>query len=266
MNKVNKMLTDLWSFTTENSPAILTGLSFAGLISSGIMFFRAGIKAAPILEWRERELEYAPKNSEKRKQINKQTAKEIVPILWPPITLSLISGGCSIGANVIQNKRIGAIAAAYSISETALKQYQEKAIQLIGEKKERAIHDAICKDKVENNPPSESTPVLVTGDGDVLCYDIHSGRYFRSNAQKIGEAINQISFDIQTEMYVSLNDFYSLLGIPEIPMGDDMGWNIEDAIRGQLPISISAQLTPNKQPCLCIDYDVRLRADYRNLH
>lgn len=69
-----------------------------------------------------------------------------------------------------------------------------------------------------------------------------------------------------TDMYVSLNDFYELIGIPEIPMGNDLGWNVDDCIRGQVPITLTALLTEEQTPCLCVEYDAKLRADYRNLH
>lgn len=70
-------------------------------------------------------------------------------------------------------------------------------------------------------------------------------------------------------MYISLNDFYEAIDssqLPKIPMGEDLGWNINDTINGKLPITLSALLTDDNKPCLCIDYDISVRDDFRNLH
>ena len=92
---------------------------------------------------------------------------------------------------------------------------------------------------------------------------------FYSTAEKIKQAIVKCSSDVQQDMWVSLNEFYDEINSPQlehIPMGDDLGWNVEDTCRGQLPITLTALLTDDGKPCLCIDYDISIRDDFRNLH
>ena len=38
---------------------------------------------------------------------------------------------------------------AYTISETALKEYKDKAVEVVGPKKEQAIRDAVAKEQLE---------------------------------------------------------------------------------------------------------------------
>ena len=61
-----------------------------------------------------------------------------------------------------------------------MKEYQAKVVETLGEAKARKIKDEIAKDKVKNDPISNKE-VIITGKGDMLCYDVLSGRYFKNN-------------------------------------------------------------------------------------
>lgn len=263
-SKLLKLSTDLTKWSNKNAPSLLTGASVAGIFITAYMAYKAGPKAKKIID------KYnsmpIPKTKEIKRSETKSFIKELAPIVLPPIGMAIATSTCVIGANTIASKRLAVLSAAYSISETALKDYQNKVAELVDTKKMTKIKEGLAKDKLDKNPIKPNTEILMTGDGDVLCMDCYSGRYFRSNAQKIGQAVNELSADVQTDMYVSLNDFYNKLNIPAVPMGDDFGWNIDDLMRGQLSIEVSAHLTPDKQPCLVVNYDIFPRSDFRSLH
>jgi hypothetical protein len=267
--QLQKHLVSFLKWTDRNTPTILTTLGVIGLVQTGIMAYKAGPKGKSIAEAKKQDLrDCAPEDKEAKRAVYGELVKEMAPVVAPPVAMGIATGVCIIGSNQVSNRRIAAISAAYSLTETALRDYKEKTIQLLGEKKSQNIREALAKDKVAANPPKEqdSNQVILTGDGDVLCMDSYSGRYFRSNAQKIGSAINRMSRQLQTDMYISLNEFWDEIGIPRTPMGNDLGWNVDDCQRGMLPISLTAVLTPDDQPCLCVDYDIFLRNDFRNLH
>lgn len=266
-NKLTKFCNQAVDFSKKNSPAILTGMGIVGLFTTAYTSYKAGLKASVILENHRKDMELCHEDDkEAKKAVRWETTKKLTPVLAPPIISATVTAGCIFGSNKISTKRVAVLSTAYAASEKALKEWKGKTEELIGEKKTQKIKDAIIKDRLDEDPPGPGSNILMTGTGDVLCKDMFSGRYFRSNAQIIGQAVNALSSDCTQDMYVSLNDFYDLLDIPRIPMGDDFGWNADDMIRGQLPIGYSAQLTPDTQPCLCIDYNVIPRMDYRNLH
>lgn len=267
-NKLTNLISTAKNFTKDNSPAILTGMAVAGLVTTVILAYKAGSKADKIISDKRKDLELVkPNDTEAKKTIIKEAAKELTPVLLPTVLTGSVTIACIIGSNKVSSKRVSALSAAYRISSDAVGKLNEKMTEVLGEQKTNEIKETIAKEKMDKNmKQNPETPIIMTGDGDVLCMDLYSGRLFKSNAQKIGQAVNQLSADLQTDMYVSLNDFYDLLNIPRIPLGDDLGWNIDDAIRGQLPITMTAQLTEDQNPCLCIEYDARLREDYRNLH
>jgi hypothetical protein len=158
---------------------------------------------------------------------------------------------CIIGANSIHLRRNAALASVYSLTETALKQYQNKVIEMVGEKKEREIRDDIAKDRVLENPPKDNQ-IIITGGGDVLCLDMISGRYFKNDIEKIRQAVNELNRQMISDMSITLNEFYDEIGLPHNKMGEDLGWKIET---GMIKIDYSSQLTPSGDPCLTIDYD-----------
>lgn len=260
--KWNELTTKISEFAEKNAPSLLTGAGVAGIFVTAYMAYKAGPKASEIIARHKTNVE---KGANKKTE-TKNMVKELAPVILPPVGMAIASSAAVISANTMSSKRIAIVSAAYSMSESALKDYQNKVVELVDEKKVQKIKEGIAKDKLEKNPVKPNTEVFMTGDGDVLCMDCYSGRYFRSNAQKIGQAVNELSADLQTDMYVSLNEFYSKLNIPPVPMGDDFGWNIDDMVRGQLTIDVSAHLTPDKQPCLVVNYDVYPRSDFRKLH
>jgi hypothetical protein len=276
-SKLDGVINSFLVKTDKYTPQILTGLGVVGMIKTAKMAYDAGPKGKTIMEAKKQDLKDCdPRDKEAKMAVYGEAVKEMVPVIGPVIAMGAVTSACIIGSDRASSKRIAALSAAYSVTEAAFKDYKEKTVEMLGEKKAQNIREKISKDKVAKNPPTEQDMAqnngnvyTIVGDNTCLCMDSYSGRYFHSNAQRIGSAINKLSSDIQSEMYISLNEFWDELNSPELPrtkMGDDLGWNIDDCTKGRLPISLNAVLTPDDQPCLCVDYDVSLRADFRNLH
>ena len=67
---------------------------------------------------------------------------------------------------------------------------------------------------------------------------------------------------MRDEMYVSLNDFYYEVGLDNIKIGDELGWNIDN---GYINLSFSSQLAGDGTPCLVIDYSIAPRYNFGEL-
>ncbi len=267
LTKFTKALKAIESFTKKNSPAILAGVAAVGLVVTAVSAYKAGIKANDILKDHEKKMNDIEKDDkENEKKVYVETAKKLAPVVIPPIVIGAASIGCIFGSHSVSKRRIAALSAAYSISESALKDLEGQMNKILGEKKTREVKDEVTKEKLKKDESIKSSEVIITGDGDVLCKDMYSGRYFRSNAEKIGRVINWASQEARCSMYVSLNDFYDELGIPRIPLGDDLGWNADDLVNGSLPISYTAILTEDNRPCLCVESIAMARSDFRNLY
>lgn len=250
-NKIPKFILSVRNAAKKHSPEILTGIGIAGMITTAVMAVRATPKALILIEEKKDE-----------NGVDKLTAMETVKAAWACYIPAAIVGGvsvfCLIGASSANLRRNAALATAYTLSESALKEYQEKVVETIGEKKEQSVRDAIAKDKIEKNPIA-NREVIITERGNTLCYDVISGRYFKSDIDKLRKAENELNRQMRDDMYISLNEFYYEIGLNNTKLGDDLGWNIDN---GYIELNFSSQLTADGTPCLVIDYQVAPRYDY----
>jgi hypothetical protein len=94
----------------------------------------------------------------------------------------------------------------------------------------------------------------MTGSGDTNCYDAISGRKFKSSIEKLEKAANKLNRQMRDEMFISLNQFYGEIGLPDIKIGDELGWDIDKD--GYIDLDFSAQLDEDGTPYLVLDYRV----------
>lgn len=252
--EIAKSFLSLKTAIKKHSPEILTGIGITGMITTTVMAVRATPKALILIEERKEEI-----------GAEKLEAMDMVKTTWacyiPAAITGTLSVACLIGASSVNARRNAALATAYTLSESALKDYQGKVIEMFGEKKNEAVKDAVAKDKVEKNPVV-TREVIITEKGNTLCYDAISGRYFKSDIEKIKKAECELNRQMLDDMCVSLNDFYYEIGLDSVKLGDELGWNVDS---GYIDLSFSSQLASDGTPCLVIDYSVAPRYDYRNL-
>lgn len=235
----------------KHSPEILTGIGIAGMITTAVMAVKVTPKALELIEEKKKEIE-----------VEELTAIDTVKSTWkcyiPAAITCTMSAVCLISANSVNARRNAALATAYTLSESALREYKDKVIETIGEKKEQAVRDSIAKDKIVDNPVS-NREVIFTNKGDTLCYDVVSGRYFKSDINKIKNAENELNRRMRDEIYISLNDFYYEIGLSPISIGEDLGWNID---KGYIDLDFSSQLADDGTPCLVISHRVAPQYEY----
>lgn len=256
MSKFNlsKITQDVGKFVAKRSPEILTGLGVAGMLTTTVLAVKATPKAMLLIE---KKKEY--------EQVDKLTAIDTIKTTWkcyvPSAVTATMSTLCLIGASSVNTKRNAALATAYSLSETALKEYREKVVETIGEKKEEKVRDAVAKDMIEKHPVKDSQ-VIITDKGQTLCYEPISDRYFKSDIESIRRIANDLNRQMFSDMYVSLNDFYYEIGLKGTEMGQQLGWNVN---RGLIDLRFSAQLSEDDTPTLVMDYIVPPRYGYQDL-
>ena len=242
---ISGIFNELGKAVKKHSPEILTGIGVAGMISAVVVAVGATPKALKLIE-----------DKKEQEQKDKLTVKETVKTAWkcyiPTVAVCVASAVCIICANSVSSKRTAAIATAYKLSETAMREYHDKVVEVIGEKKEKTVRDSIAKDKIEKDPVS-AKEIVITNGGETLCYDALSGRYFRSDIDKIKKAENELNKKMMSEIYISLNEFYYEIGLNDIEIGNTLGWCIDG---GFIDIDFSSQLADDGTPCLVIGHHV----------
>lgn len=236
----------------RHSPQILLGVGIVGIGTSIVLAVKATPKAMELIEQKKEE-----------EQVEKLTAVETVKTTWkcyiPTAVTTACTVMCLIKSNSEHTKRTAALATAYEFSRTALEQYKDKVVKVVGEKKAEEVKKEVAKEQVEEVAKQNGPNIVIMDNNDVCCIDSLSGQIFSSNIDKIKKAENEINYTLLNESYTSLNTFYSLIGADSTRLGSELGWNIDF---GKLEISYTTQLSENGKPCIVIEYNVLPRYEY----
>jgi hypothetical protein len=241
-------------FVSDNAPGILTGVGVVGAISTSVLSVKATIKAKDILaEETDRRFRDIPDIG--IDEAKRFTKSETVKLVWteyiPPAGTLAVTVAAIVCANRISAGRMAALATAYSLNEKRFSEYRDKVVEKFNPNKERQLRDEIAQDRVTENPPKESQ-IIITGNGDVMCLDIPTERYFKSNMEKLRQVMNDINAQVNEFGSAPLSDFYVALGLKETPYSEDLGWTRDSLLN----VQFSAVLTSDNQPCIAIDYQM----------
>lgn len=266
MSKFNwsKIFKDVQRSAVKHSPEILTGIGIVGMVTTTILAVRATPKALILLEDKKREIKIEAIGTDARSI--ELTPLETIKTAWKPYIPAAITGVCSIaclvGASSVSARRNAALAAAYALSEGALNEYKDKVVETIGEKKEKEVRDAIAKDKVDRTPVVEKE-IIRTNRGETLCFDSLSGRYFYSDIDQLKSARNDLNQRLLFDTYIPLNEWYEMIGLDTIDIGDKLGWTVnpDSSDKGLVELELSSQLADGT-PCMVVGFLNPPRYDY----
>lgn len=280
---VRNLIRHTQKLAIDNSPAILTAIGVTGVVTTAYLTGKATFKAAEILVRedlrRHNEATYKyeaefsgtilKENRTKRlpHQIRSEpiTTRDAFDLLWKLYVPAVLSGvgtiGCIIMANRIGNRRTAAMVTAYALTERAYSEYKEKVIETIGRNKETKIRDEVAQDRVTRNP-SENAQVIITGNGEVLCMDAWSGRYFESSMEAMKKAQNDTNHEVLSQTYASLTDLYNRLGLASTKESDDVGWNSDKL----LEMSFTTTMSDDQRPCIVMDFAVAPVRNFFRMH
>lgn len=246
----NNIFKTIKPFIAKYEPEILMAMGISGMIFSVVWGIKATAKAVRRIDLRKQEL-----------QTDKLTTTEIVKTTWKlylPVAISTaISIPCIVAGNRVSNKRNMALAAAYTISETALQEYQDKTKEIVGDKKYESIQESISADKIQKTYTEGTHNITMIGDGDSLFFEPLSGRYFKTNWNRISKAANELNANALASMSgeITLGEWFDILGLGPTDLDNTLGWTIADGKQGIIDISIDSVLTPDNQPCGSIRYN-----------
>ena len=242
----------------DHSSTILTAAGVGGTVATAVLSGRAAFKAAEIIAREKAIVNMAVEENQDPVQLSKT---EKFKLTWkeylPPVATGITTITCIIVANKISSKKIAALAVAGGISERALQEYKDKVVEKLGDRQDQKIRDEIAQDRVAANPPG-SREVLIAGSGDVLCYDMLTGRYFQSTVEDIKRAENKVNYELIHFMSCSLSHFYDEIGLPPTSYTDSVGWNMSN----KMEVVFSTVMSTDNRPCLAIDFTKPPVMDY----
>lgn len=198
------------------------------------------------------------KSAEEKKVLTRQANIAFVLDMGKAIALPLLSGGTTIFlifmANRINLKRLSALGVAYKVSSDELKKYKEKTKEIVGEKKDAEIRNAVAADEIEKLYKDDLL-IYETGKGSTVYFDKWSGRFFRSSRVAIQAAVNEVNRLAIANDSAGLDEFYYALGLPEAGFAENFEYS---AINGSLMEEPTYAITtlPNGEHATMLDYDI----------
>lgn len=224
----------------KHAPQIFTGIGIVLSVSASIFSAKATIKAEKII-------------SEMKEENSEPSKEDVVKAVWkeyiPAASLLVMSAVCIIGSSSVSVHRTAALGAAYSLSESKFAKYRDKVNDMLGEGKEKDIHDNVVIDSMNTDVSPENDK---KSESDILFYDVWSGRYFYSDRSKVDRAINEVNSILLKNGDVCLNDFYDAIHIRHTKAGYEYSWNVGNC--RLIDIRYTAQIAENGEPCLAVDF------------
>lgn len=238
-------------FALDNAPAILTGIGAIGTATTAYLTAKASFKSAKLLDDEQTRLDVALPYE----KLHVMTKTEKVKVVWMEYIPAAASGALTIGAIVCANrvsaKRLAAMVAAYSLSERNLVEYKDKITEKLTPAKAKQVETDIAQDRINNNPARDGQ-IIITGLGEVTCYDMPSDRYFKSDVEKIRRIQNDINNYVNHEGSAPLVDFYRAMNLKPTSWSDEMGWTTDHP----LEVTFDGAIDKHQQPCIAINYTV----------
>lgn len=210
---------------------VMTILSAVGVVATAVLTARETPEAEKKLEKirtdKDRDLTFV------------ETVKTVAPVYAPAIATGIATVSCIIGTKVLDKKSQASLLGAYTLLKKTYEQYKGKVVELYGRDGHRDIIRKIEESDEQN--ASKVTDVYRGGElesldpGDsneekVLFYDKYSRRYFNSTVSNVLRAEYYTNRDLALDCIVTVNRFYSYLGIDPISDGDQYAWSMADEI------------------------------------
>lgn len=257
--KLDSIVKNVLNGVKNNLPTLLTGTAVLGVVSTTV----SAISTAHRTHDRVEDLRYFY-----AEQNQKVPYTEYVKVLWrdylPTAVLATTTVVSMVGASTINHNRNMAAASLYALSEKTLENYKAKVEEEFGKNKATKVNDAIAQDLVSNTPIGDINVANIVPNGS-LFFDSLTGRYFTSTMEDVRSAVNTFNETLLNDYWGDVNDFLTLLGLDEVELGREAGWNSNRTLK----VTYSTTLTNDKQisaqvPCIVINYETLPLVNFRN--
>jgi len=236
----------------KHGATVLTVLAALGVVATAVLTNEARPKADDLVNHakEDKAMRIAEEKHENPDFDHVELTRfEKIKAAAPAYVKVFIVGGLTIlfvvGSRVISIKQMGDLAAAYNIIQTVeertakySEKFEQKAKEIMGDEKVEAIKADVNKEiseeiayRVSEDPDLEAqiARAIHTGRGNQLIYDSLIGRFFYGDPLVIKDEATDINLNsVGNYNKISLNEFYDAIMLPEVDLGDELYWTIED--------------------------------------
>lgn len=210
MKQRTKMHGDFCKSLKRATPTILTCLSAVGMVLTIVTAVKATPKAMEFLK---------EATEEKGEELTKaEVLKAAVPAYIPTALLVVSTLSCMFGANILNRKQQASYISAYTLLDNSFRKYKDKVKEMYGDGADDEVKEQLIEAEHRGLDISPSDEKLVF-------YEDNYGEFFELTKEEVLMAENELNRTFILRGYVSLNDFYAYLGLPEKDFGEVLGWS-----------------------------------------
>lgn len=209
----------------RHTPLALAIIGSAGVIATGYLAYRAGVKATTRIAHEEKTNE-AYENTP-------MTTEQKIKLTWSyyiaPLSMGIATVACVVTGNVISTKRQTALIGAYALGERAFSQYKDKMIETLGLDTEKDIVQNLAQEKASSDAAAvynEADIPLIDGKK-AMFIDSFSGQRFICQLEEVYKAQEMTNKRVAETGYASMNYFYSMVGATRTELYEVIGWNTD---------------------------------------
>ena len=242
-------------FVANHGPEIATALSVAASINTAVLASKASVKASE--EIKTVEAEVGTLENPKARLIFRAR------LVWRTYIPTIISGAGTItliiASNRLSAKRQAALASVLASTQGYLSNYKETIKEVLDDETAAKVKETVAQKTVDKSD-AKAAKAVIFNDGDTLIFEPLSGRYFRSSMNDVTAAVNRANVSCIQNFSVTLNEFFSELGLEDVGIGEMVGWNTDALI----DVIFDAVISDDGEPALSISYDTEPTARFNH--
>lgn len=213
MKEIMKKIVD------KHGAVVLSIVATAGVIATGV----AAAKASPVAMEKLRELEEENEHVDSLEKV-----KAVAPIYGPTIAFGAGTIGCIAGITLLDRKHQATVMGAYALLSKSYNQYRDKVKEVLGIDSYKKVNEEIVKEKIKDKKLEKvPTQQIEEMGGNDICvfYEPAYNRMFERSFIEVLDAEYQLNRSLTLNGFVSLADFYDLLGLERTQESEALGWN-----------------------------------------
>lgn len=205
-----EMIKKLPKYLKASSPMIMSCIGIVGVVATAATAVQATPKALRLIE---------DATEEKGESLTKlETIRVAGPCYIPSILIGFGTIASIAGANILNGRKQAALTSSYIFLDRSFKEYRKKVDELFGENADKLVESAIVHDRYKE---SDITPKGET----LIFYEEHYGKFFERTMLEVQDAEYLLNRKLAMDGEASLNDLFDFLGLPEMEIGDSLGWS-----------------------------------------
>lgn len=241
---------NLLSILSRNKPSIMLGLGIGSMITAVISGIHYSPMARDALDEKKEELE-----------VEELSAMDVIktagPFFVPTLAFTVAGVACIVCGNHVNLERQAAAMTACAISETTSQIYREKVRDIVGEKKEKTIHEAAAKESYYRDLKNDKIIITTNNSDGFPVYDDLTKQKIRSKIEKIHATINELNRKMLVDGTITLDEYCLAMNEEPMEFGTELGWNID---RGFIELEPpTAIVSETGEPCIVIMHKIQPR-------